>query len=329
MPHPRQSLVWSRRALLGATAGLAMAAAPMPAVRLGVLVFGTVRWVANVIRRHRLDLMHGFVLQTQTLANNDAAKVALLGKSVDLIVSDWLFVAAERSRGFAFHFTPFSSETGALVLGRHEQIRSLGDLAGHRLGIAGGPYDKSWMIVQAAAKRQHGIDLARAADVAYGAPPLLGAKLRQGALDGVLTFWNFAAALEVDGFKPLITVAACARALGLPPTLPILGYVFNGGWALKHAQLLAGFFAASAAAEAILAHSEAEWTAIRPLMGTPDDQLFERLRRDFLAGVTHPAPAEEERAATRLFAILRAVGGSAATGGLTSLPPGVFWPAKS
>ncbi|MGH7042627.1 MAG: ABC transporter substrate-binding protein [Acetobacteraceae bacterium] len=330
MPYQHPPPVWPRRAVLGAAAGLGTAATALPTVRLGVLVFGTVRWVARVIRRHRLDRAHGFVLRIRTLAGNDAAKVALLGKAVDLIVSDWLFVAAERTRGFDIRFTPFSSATGALVLGRDSPIRTLGALAGHRLGVAGGPYDKSWAIVRAVAERQDGTDLARVADVAYAAPPLLGAKLRQGALDGVLTYWNFAAALEVDGFRPLVTVAACAGRLGLPASLPVLGYVFDGAWEARRPHLLSEFLAAATAAEAILARSDTEWNAIRPLMNAPGERLFDRLRHDFLAGIPHPVPAAtQEQAAARLFALLRTLGGSAATGGLGRLPAGVFWSAGS
>jgi NitT/TauT family transport system substrate-binding protein len=325
MPSPLPPPVWPRRALLAAAAGTITPTATVPLVRLGTLAYGTVCWVAAVIRRHRLDRAHGVRLQTETLANNGAAKVALFGGAVDLIVSDWLFVAAGRARGVDFSFAPFSAATGALVLGRDSGVRSLAGLAGRRLGVAGGPYDKSWLILRARALQQGGPDPAHAADVVYAAPPLLGAKLRQGELDAVLTYWDDAAALEVAGFRQLTSVAACARGLGLPADLPILGYVFDRRWALRQPHRIAGFLAASAAAEAILLHSPAEWNALRPLMGAPDDRLFARLRRGFLAGITHPAPAAEARAAAQLFAILRRLGGGAATGGLTHLPPDVFW----
>ena len=328
---PRNAML--RRTLLAAAASLAPASAggavAPPVVRLGVLVFGTAQWVARVIRRHRLDQAHGFMLRTEALANNGGGTVALLGGSVDIIVSDWLFVGIERAHGLPLRFAPFSSATGALLLRRGSAIRSLRDLAGRRLGVAGGPYDKSWMIVRAAARQRDSIDLARAANVIYAAPPLLSAKLAQGELDAVLTFWNFAAALEVAGFRPLVTVAACAHTLGLPDPLPILGYVFKQAWAESAPSRIEGFLAASAAAERILTDSDAEWDAIRPLMNAPDDRLFTRLKVGFRAGIVHATPALAQQAADRLFAVLHAVGGTAATGGLSRLPPGVFWAAPS
>ncbi|MGH7119688.1 MAG: ABC transporter substrate-binding protein [Acetobacteraceae bacterium] len=327
----------ARRSFLGltgllATARIADAALPpqaMPTVRLGVLAFGTVRWVASIIVRHRLDRAEGLTLKIETLANNDSAKVALLGDSVELIVSDWLFVGAERARGLKLRFAPFSSASGAIVLGRNSTIRSFKDFSNKRLGVAGGPFDKSWMIVRAAAKRENAIDLARAADIVYAAPPLLSAKLKEGALDAVLTYWNYAAALEVAGFHPLVSVSDCAKALGLPAHPPLIGYVFRETWAARNNRAIAGFLAASRAAENLLVRSDAAWLPVRPLMHAADDRLFALLKERFRAGVVPVNPAEEEKAAERLFAILHEEGGTAATGGLTRLPPGVFWPAPS
>lgn len=322
-----------RRSILGAAAALtpvaAGAATSLPEVRLGVLAFGTVQWVASVIRSRGLDRAHGFALSTQALANNDGAKVALLGGAVDIIVSDWLFVGAERARGLGLRFAPFSSATGAIVLGRGSDIRSFKDLSHRRLGVAGGPYDKSWLIVRAAAQRRDGIDLARAANIVYAAPPLLSAKLAQGGLDAVLTYWNFVAALEVGGFRPLVTVSACAEALGLPANPPLLGYVFKDAWAERNGPLIGGFLAASAAAEDLLLHSDGVWEGVRPLMHAPDERLFAELKKGFRAGIVHESPAAEAAAADRLFAILHGLGGAAATGGLEALPGGVFWAAPS
>ena len=322
----RRDILAAAGAMIPSTTG---AAQPLPELRLGVLAFGTVQWVAKVIQGHGLDRAHGFVLVTEPLGNNDGAKVALLGGGVDVIVSDWLFVGTERARGLPISFAPFSSATGAVVAGHNSPLHGLEDLAHCRLGIAGGPYDKSWLIVRAAARREKGIDPADTADLAYAAPPLLSAKLIQGGLDAVLTYWNFVAALEVAGFRTLATVSSCAVSLGLPAHPPLVGYVFKEAWAQKNPQLIDGFLAASAAAEDRLVRSDADWDAIRPLMHADDERLFARLKAGFRAGVARTSPGAEAAAADHLFAILRATGGKAATGGLSSLPSGVFWSAPS
>ena len=312
-----------RRAVLAGMAAASVArarAAGMPVVRLGVLPFGSVQWIADVMVRHRLDQAHGFVLQTQKIANTEAGKVALLGRAVDVAVSDWPFVAAQRVHGghLCFAAGP-SSSLGGVVVPAGSPVRRLTDLKGLRLGIAGGPADKSWLLVQAAGRKQ-GIDLARQATVSYGAPPLLEAMQAHGDLDALLTFWNFAARLESQGEHEAITVTDCARALGIAGAPVLVGFVFDEQWAGANRAALDGFLAAAEAAGKILATSPAEWTAVRPLMNAPGETLFDNLRRRFVAGIGHSTPAA-------LLAQARQVEALIAAGGSATLPPGVFWQA--
>ncbi len=313
----------TRRLMLGglAAAGIGQAhAAPMPTIRLGILPFGTVQWIADVIARHDLDSAHGIALQTTRLANTEAGKVALLGGAVDIAVSDWPFVAAQRSHGGHLTFAPFSSSLGGIMVPADSHVRGLSDLAGLRLGVAGGPADKSWLLVRAAALRQ-GIDLARVAKLSFGAPPLLGAMLGQGSLDGLLTFWNFCARLQAGGAREAVSVADCARTLGFAAPPVLVGYVFSADWARANPTAIAGFLAATADATQILATDPTEWQRIRPLMDAPGDPLFTALRTRFLAGIAQPGAATLQRQASQLLAILAADGLQPQT----ALPPGVFW----
>jgi NitT/TauT family transport system substrate-binding protein len=297
-----------------------------PQVRLGILQFGTVQWVGDIIRRHALDTANGFALTTVTLANTDAGRVALMADAADVVVSDWMFVAGQRSAGTRLCFAPFSSATGGVMVAGASPIRSLADLAHRRLGVAGGPVDKSWLIVRAAARAGAGLDLTQAAELVYGAPPLLNAKLMQGELDAVLTYWNFAARLEAAGYRQVVSVEDCSVALGLPAGMCLVGFVFHEDWARRNPAAINGFLAAAAGADDRLAASDAEWQQIRPLMNAPDEALFQLMKRRFAAGVVHPSAEAQQRAAAQLFEVLMRTGGERATDGLQALPEGIFWP---
>jgi NitT/TauT family transport system substrate-binding protein len=313
----------TRRVLLGGLPACAIGsarAAPHPVVRLGILPFGTLQWVADVIARHQLDAAHGISLQPIKLASTEAGKVALLGRAVDVAVSDWPFVAAQRSHGGHLTFAPFSSSLGGIMVPAASRVGGLADLKGLRLGVAGGAADKSWLLVRAAARRQ-GIDLAREATLSFGAPPLLSAMLGQGSLDGLLTFWNFCARLQAAGAREAISVADCARTLGFAAPPVLVGYVFDADWARDNPAAIAGFLAATAGAMHILATDPAEWQRIRKLMDAPGEALFAALRTRFLAGIGQPSAAMLERQASQLLAILAADGLQPQT----ALPPGVFW----
>ncbi len=324
--HPiGDSIALPRRAIL---AGLLVSpiagarAAALPTIRLGILPFGSVQWIADVIARHHLDQAHGFSLQTQKIANTEAGKVALLGHAVDIAVSDWPFVAAQRLHGghLCFAAGP-SSSLGGIVVPAASPVHRLADLKGLRLGVAGGPADKSWLLIQAAGRRQ-GIDLAREATLSYGAPPLLEAMQAHGDLDALLTFWNFAARLESQGEREAISVAECAGTLGITQAPVLVGFVFDDQWAAANRAALDGFFAAADAAVAILANTPAEWASIRPLMKAPTDALFENLRRRFIAGIAHPTPAALQAQAQQIEALIASHGPGGAG---PKLPPGVFW----
>lgn len=311
----------TRRACLAG--GLASLTGSAREVKLGTLQFGTVQWIASVIERHRLDARHGIELKSNVLANTDAGRVALMAGSADIVTSDWIFVATQRAAGTKLCFAPFSSSLGGLMVAASSPIRSLADLPRRRLGVAGGPVDKSWLIVRAATKAKAGFDPAEAADVVYGAPPLLNAKLMQGELDAVLTYWNFAARLETSGYRQVVSVSDCVRDLGMPASMCLLGFVFHEDWGRKNREAIDGFLAATAAAEDLMARDDAVWQEIRPVMNAPDDPLFDNFRQRFRDGIAHPSAEAQEHGATLLFDVLRRAGG---TNGLQQLPSGIFWP---
>src|ERR1700729_1212169 len=120
----------TRRSMIvaaGACIGLrpARAATALPELRLGILQFGTVQWVADVIHRHALDRKHGFALNMVTLANTDAGRVSLMAGGSDVVVSDWPFVAVQRAGGTKLSFAAFSSSTGGIMTAAQSPIRNL------------------------------------------------------------------------------------------------------------------------------------------------------------------------------------------------------------
>ncbi|HET6519167.1 MAG TPA: ABC transporter substrate-binding protein [Geminicoccaceae bacterium] len=306
--------------------GAAAQAAGLGEVRVGVLQFGTVSWELDVIEHHGLDAAEGFDLRVQGYASGEATNVALQGGAVDAIVDDWLWVSRQRADGKRLVFLPFSTAVGALMVPPESDVQDLADLEGRRLGVAGGPVDKSWLLVRAlAAERHGGMDLAGAVELAYGAPPLLNQKALSGELDAVLTYWNFAARLEARGFRELVGVEEAVKALGIGSEVPQLGYVFREAFADDNPELLAAFARASRAAKVILAESDGEWARIRPLTGAEDDATFEALKARFREGIPERWGEAERADAAELYRILARLGGERLVGSATELAEGTFW----
>jgi NitT/TauT family transport system substrate-binding protein len=301
-------------------------AADLATVRIGVLQFGTVSWELDVIQHHRLDANEDFTLEVQGFASNDAADVALMGDAVDGIVEDWLWVSRQRASGVPLTFIPYSSSVGTLMVGARSGIAGLADLADKKIGVAGGALDKGWLLLQAVAKNQHGIDLASEAEPVYGAPPLLSEKLKSGELDAVLNYWHFCARLEAEGYERLIGVAEAQEALGVPADTPQLGYIFHEDWADRHADLVKAFARASRAAKQIMLESDAEWERLRPLTKAEDAATLEALKTRYREGIVRSWGEKERQAAVDLYAVLARLGGEQLVGKSPTLAEGTFWP---
>ncbi len=322
----------NRRLMLGALGATAFAAATTrraradepSTVRIAVLQFGSVAWQLESVRRHRLAEAEGVRIDPVVLASNQATLVALQAGAVDVIVSDLLWVARQRAGGADWSFHPYSTALGAVEVPAASSIRSLGDLPGRRLGIAGTPLDKSWLILRLLAQRQNGHDLDAVVEKLFGAPPLLAEQLSAGRIDALLTYWQFAARLEAQGTRRLLGMTEAMRELGIAEPVPLVGYVLSAAWAREHAAACAAFFRACRRAEEILLHSDDEWQAIAPLTGAADARELERLRNAFRDGVPRGEETAMRGAAANLYDLLAGIGGEALVGPSRTLPEGTF-----
>src|SRR5690348_17147608 len=277
-------------------------------IRVAAQKTGTFAWELAVIRAHGLDKDADLSILPLELASPEAGKIALRAGNVDIIVSDWLWVSRERSLGSKLTFYPYSSSLGSVMVPNTSPIRTLADLKGRTLSVAGGPIDKSWLLLQASLK-QDGTDLKADANIVYGAPPLLAAKAASGETDATLNFWNFCAALEAKGFRRLVGMEDILPKLGARGRTAMVGYVFDEAWASAHADLLARFIAATRKAKEILTTSDAEWDAIRPLTGATDDATLRAYRDRYREGIPRRSIADEEDDARVLYRVLAKIGG--------------------
>lgn len=314
-----------RAAFTGALLAPFAARAAAAPIRIGVLRFGTVAWELDVIRRHGLDAAHGIALAPKEFAAQQATQVALQAGAVDITAQDWLWVARQRADGADYSYVTFSTAVGALVAPPDSPVHALTDLPGKRLGIAGSPLDKSWLILRAYARKQHDIDLDAAVSKTFGPPPLLSEQMRAGRLDALLTFWPFAARALAGGARRVLAVEDAVRALGIAGEVPVAGYVFAQKWAEANRPAIDGLQAASHAARDILAGSDEEWTTLMPLTGAANAAELDQLKAYYRGGIPRAGQAEHAASAGKLFTVLAEIGGTELVGAARELPAGTFW----
>lgn len=293
-------------------------------ITIGTLENGTVNWELQTIVDRGLDRENGFQLKMLALAGNPATQIAMQGGEVDAIVSDWLWVAQQRAAGADFTFLPYSTAVGGLVVPADSPVQALGDLKGAKIGIAGGPVDKSWLILRAWNRQANGEDLADVTEQVFGAPPVIQNAAETGEVAGAVNFWHFLAKMKAGGMREVISVSLAATDLGLDPQTPLLGYVLREGWIADHPDLARGLARASRQAKEVLASDDAAWDSLRPAMNADTDAEFQALREGWRAGIPPEGPVDQA-SAQKMFSVMAELGGDELTGGLTELPEGLFW----
>lgn len=299
-------------------------AAEKTTIKLGALAFGTMNWELAALKNENLSDGADFRLEIVPMANPQAGKIALQSRAVDMIVSDWIWVSRMRASGADYTFYPYSNTAGALLVAAESPLRSLNDLPGKKLGIAGGELDKNWLLLQALALRQN-IDLNDAVEKIYGAPPLLNQQLKQHRIDAVINYWHFAARLEAQGFRQIIDGGEIIRQLGIDPAVPSLGYVFRRSWADRHHSAISSFLRLTAEAKNRLCTSETTWQKIVPLTQTEDAAAQRLLRRRYCDGRVRQWSKADRQAAEKIYQLLRQLSDNKLTGSSERLQPGTFW----
>lgn len=291
----------------------------------GAVQFGTVHWLFDVIANNKLDAAEGFTLSARLLANNGAADIALLGHQVDVAVTDWFWVMRQRSLGGDFLFMPYSSALGSVIVPEGSPLKSVADLQGKEIGVAGGPIDKSWILLRAYGLKHGAGDLAATANPMFGAPPLLNAQAEDGRTQALLNFWPFTVRLEAKGWRRLITVGEMMSFFGIGANLPLVGFVFDGALAKERSTLLQAFSKAFVKAQHILLESDSEWERVRPLMKANNDEEFRLLRDRYREGVLRGWNKKDREDAGKLFGIVHDIGGDNVTGAGVKFDPKAFW----
>ncbi len=300
----------------------------MAKVRVGSLKFGTVNWELDVITHNKFDEERGVKVETLTLGNKNASGIALQGGEVDVIVSDWIWVSRQRAEGRNYVFYPYSNAVGGILVHPDSGIKSLTDLKGKKLGIAGGPVDKSWVMYQAWVKQEHGFDLASEVDAQFGAPPLLNKLIQKGDLDAVITFWKFGAKLKAAGMQPLISVPELLPAFGVDTAMPLLGWVFSEQWANENQETIDAFIQSSYAAKKLMQESDEEWQRLSGKIKPKSDEELASLRDTFRAGIPQSFSEKEIDGAKKIYGLLAKAGGKKLVGNGQELADGTFWSGK-
>lgn len=293
---------------------------------VGVQESGTVQWEIATIQSLGLDKKHGLDLEIRPLADSRAGQIALQTGDVDVILSDFVWVTIQRNEGNKVTMVPHSLAVGGLMVPAGSDITKVEDLKGKTIAVAGGPVDKSWVMLQAYYNSVTGAHLIDDVKANYGAPPLVNELLGNGGADAALNFWHWNARAKAAGATELLSVADMVSALGVSEQPPLLGWTFTDQTGKDKKAAITAFLDASFEAKDALLNDDAVWTDLQTLMGAEgDDVLFTQLRDDYRAGIVTSYNPTKMGAAKEAFALMAEFGGSELVGEKDTLDAGTFW----
>jgi len=325
----RRALLAGGAALAGAMIGVSARAASVGTLRVASLRFGSLSWVLETIQAEGIADDLGLNLEILDVATNQAGPVALLSGEADVIISDWMWALRQRGLGEKLKFAPYSSALGAVMVPKDSEIAKLADLEGKKLGVAGGPIDKSWLLLRAYTRNVLDKDLDRMVRPAFGAAPLLTEEIRGGRIDAVLNFWTYSARLAGGGYRKVIGMEEVLKELGVDPVPALVGFVWRQETEAEKGPAIAAFLDAVAKANEVLRTSDSAWERIRDLVKPEDDAELAEIKAYYRSGIPEPWSPAETRAAQKLTEVLREAGGGALLGEGTAFDPKLFHAAGS
>ena len=295
-------------------------------LRVGVLAYGTVNWELDVLKQNGLDKKNGFELEIVELASKNAQLIALQSKDVDVIVNDWIWVNTQRASGKDFTFYPYSKASGTLIVNTNSNIKSLEDLKGKELGIGGGNFDKTWLLLRAYSKSKYKFDLKDMVNPVFASSPIINKKMEDGSLEAAINYWHFNAKLESKNIKPLIEIKDVYKEFGIKDEVSFVGWTFSRNFAMQKKDLINSFLEASYESKKILNENNQEWDRIKKIMDVNNDKDFEALKNGYRAGIIKEFDATKDLGDLRkVFKILLEEGGEELVGKSTILEEETFW----
>ena len=294
-------------------------------IKIAVLKYGSVNWEYNVIKHHKLDKKNNIKIKKVEITNKDASAVAFLSKSVDIFVTDWIWVSKQRNKGNLVSFYPYSNSAGGLMIKKGEKINSFLDLKNKKIGVAGGSLDKSWLFLRAYAIKKYKKDPLTFFNTSFAAPPLINGLLRNNQLDAGYNYWNYTARLEALGYEEFLTLKDILPYIGIEGELPLIGYVFREGFVQENEVTLKGFIKASNEARKILKTSDNEWLRISEMTGAKNQLMLEKIRDGFRKGIPSDNHQLMRKNIQHAYKILSQIGGEELVGSSSSLASGTYW----
>jgi NitT/TauT family transport system substrate-binding protein len=276
-----------RRLLLIAAAGVAAPFAATPGrtqgasvpLRIGVIGSSGQAELTTVIQKFGLDREHGIDMQVTDYAAPGQQYTLLRAGTIDVAIGNFVDLHRQRRAGLgikAFH--GFQSYNNPVIVKTGSPITQFSELRGRKIGGFGNTF-LDWLVLRAAGKKAHGVDVETDASTVVAAPPLLTQLLMRGEIDAAIQFSSLAIApLTAGEVKAISDLAILLRQAQFNVEAFYTQWFITEQWLDRNAAALAGVYAMFAAGYDRLAKDDAVWTELAQRIRITDPKLVAAYR---------------------------------------------------
>ena len=326
-----------RRALLVAGLGAAVLgkvpvgarAQSGPVIRIAVIGSSGQAELTTAIQQHGLDRKHGLELQVVDYAAPGQQYTLFRAGSADVAIGNFVDLHRQRRAGVAIKaFHGYQAYSNSVVVRPSSTITKFSDLRGRRVGGFGNTF-LDWLVLRAAGKKAHGLDIEIDANSIVAAPPLLNQFVARGEIDAAIQFSSLSIGPLTLGEQRAITdLPTLMREAGLSPDCFYTQWFIAEDWVRRFPGNLDRVYAMFAEGYGRLASDDAIWTGLAQKIRITDPKVVAAYR-DKARKINNPPYRKELLQPTQtLLTEIVTVAGEQSTGFARLDPEAFIFPGR-
>lgn len=280
----------------------------------------------EVMQQFGIAKAHNLNLQLNQLSGVAGEDTAIHTGQFQVAFAGWPTIALLRGQGQeqnvsnVYGFYGYQNE---IIVAKDSSIKSVADLKGKTIGIAGGPTSANYWMFRVETLKYYGFDPLKQSKIKFGAPPLIVGQFDKGQLDAIIL---------LDPFQDAVLATGKARTIGSEGGIwqqhtgqkpLVLTMVMNTDWAKANTQTAKNFIAAYQQALAYLkAHPEI-WPQLAKPLGITSPAAVKLLEQHFNDGTVSQWNQayfnQQQLFLTTAYSLFGKAGGLPKT-----IPPGTF-----
>lgn len=253
--------------------------APAP-LRIGVIGSSGQAELTTAIQKYGLDREHGLDVQVTDYAAPGQQYTLLRAGTIDVAIGNFVDLHRQRRAGLSIKaFHGYQRYNNPVIVKTGSSIAQFADLRGRKVGGFGNTF-LDWLVLRAAGKKAHGLDVETDATSVVAAPPLLNQFLMRGEIDAAIQFSSLAIApLTTGEVRAIADLESLLREAQFNAEAFYTQWFITEQWLDRYGSALDRVYATFAGGYDRLTKDDAVWVELAQRVRITDPKLVAAYRQ--------------------------------------------------